>query len=150
MKQIAFTLAACVTAFLGCRSDDRPVSNNNAPIVTDPGPAPMPAPVAPEGTGGGPRDESGWTREGVLDRLAHARCEARERCLTAVSPTADHVSFGECIEVARADLRGSFGTSACSGYDTAKLDGCARELSAAACGSETKLTENCLESKLCK
>ena len=150
MKQIAFTLVACAAAFLGCKSDDRPVSNNNAPVVTDPGPAPIPAPAEPGAVGGGPLVEDAWSREGVIDRLAHARCQARERCLTSVSPTADHVSFGECIEVARADMRGAFGGAGCNAYDTAKLNGCARELSDAACGSETKLTEGCAESKLCK
>jgi hypothetical protein len=150
MKQIAITLVACAAGFLGCRSDDRPVSNNNAPVVTDPGPAPAPAPApAPEAIGGGPTVDM-WSREGAIDRLANARCEARERCGAVGKMTSDHTSFGECVSVARAELNGSFGASTCENYDSAKIDGCARELSDSPCGTETKLSENCVESKLCK
>jgi len=134
MKRIAITLAVGLFAVIGCRSDER-----SSTMTTD-----VPSATPPAGPiGGGPRTDA-WSRDGVIDRMAHARCVARERCGAIGKPTADHVSFSECVEVARADLRGSFGASTCDGYDHGKLEGCARELSDAACGTETKLTDNCV------
>jgi len=143
MKRIAFTFAVGLTMLLGCRSDERRTMSESAP-------APAPAPAPAEGVGGGPRADA-WSRDGAIDRLSHARCLARERCgAVGTAPRSDHMSFAECVEVARTDLQGSFGASTCDNYDEGKLAGCARELGEAPCGSENKLTDNCVESKLCK
>lgn len=133
MNRIAFTIAVSLLTMVGCRSEDRRSTNETPPSAV----------------GGGPRDDA-QSREGVIDRLAHARCEARERCGAIGSPTSDHVSFSECVEIARGELRSSFGASTCDAYANDKVEGCARELTGQACGSETKLTDNCVESKLCR
>jgi hypothetical protein len=147
IKGLTFAVAVGLFAFAGCKSDDRSTRTQEAPVIE---PAPVPAPP-PESVGGGPTAEgaSSWDREGAIDRLSHARCQARERC-GAVGAMRDHTSYGECVEVSRADLRGSFGAATCQGYDEGKLDGCARKLADSACGSESSLSEDCVESKLCK
>lgn len=140
MNRIAITLAVGLFAVAGCRSDDRRTTTNDVPQTSEP---------APEGVGGGPTVIDGWSHEGAIDRLAHSRCEARERCSGAGEPTSDHVSFGECVSTARTELRASFGSAPCESYDNGKVATCARELSDAACGSESKLSDNCAAAKLC-
>jgi hypothetical protein len=130
MKRIAFTIAVCLVAAAGCRSEKRTSTDESS-----------------GGVGGGPRTNA---REGVIDRLAHARCQARQRCGPKGTPITEHESYGECVDVARADLRGSFGAATCDAYDDAKIDACARTVAERACGPDNKLTDDCVESKLCR
>ena len=147
-KHLSMVVAVGLLAFAGCRADDRSTLSNETPT------APVSQPDQPSagvpGVGGGPvAPREGWDREATIDRLSQARCQARERC-GAASVMRDHTSFSECVEVARAELRGSFGASTCDLYDDEKLAGCARKASDSACGTESKLSDDCVESKLCK
>lgn len=143
IERLTSVVAVGLFAFAGCKSDDGSLRTQEAPVVvTEP---------APEAVGGGPvmDDARSRERETAIDRLSHARCQARERC-GAVGALRDHTSYGECVEISRADLQGSFGAATCQGYDDSKLGGCVRKLSDAACGTESSLSEDCVESKLCK
>lgn len=145
-------VAVGLIALAGCRADNRATTSteslNETPAINAP---PVSQPDQPSaGVGGGPvAPREGWDREATIDRLSQARCHARERC-GAVGVMRDHTSFSECVEVARADLRVSFGASTCDLYDEGKLAGCARKASDSACGTENKLTDDCVESALCK
>lgn len=141
MKRLSCILAVGLLTVIGCRADHRNSRSNEAPAA--------PEATPPEAMGGGPTTP-GWShREAAIDRLSHARCQARERC-GAIGVARDHTSYGECLEVSRADLRGSFGAATCQEYDDGKLDACARKLADIPCGQESKLSEDCVESKLCK
>lgn len=149
IKTISRVVVSGLFALTACR-DDRPRPNVEMPGAPEPAPTPQPEGTkAPEGTGGGPIAMDGRDRESAIDRLANARCQAAERC-GAVGVLRDHTSFSECVEIARADLRGSFGAATCGSYDEEKLATCARRTGDAACGSEKKLFDDCVESKLCK
>ncbi len=144
IKRLSFALAVGFFAFAGCRSDDRATGPSGTPT------APAPAtPAPPEAVGGGPVASTGSSREGTIDRLSHARCQARERCGN-VGVLRDHASYSECVEVARAELRGSFGAPTCTAYDEDKLDGCVRKVAEAPCGTENKLSDECVEAALCR
>jgi hypothetical protein len=148
-----YVLAIAVGAFAvaGCEVRDRSQPMTQGPVVE-----PVPAPAQPDqpsaGVGGGPPTAAardGWARDVAIDRLANARCSARERC-GYVGLLKEHASYFECVEQARIDLRASFGAQSCDNYDEDKLSGCARKASDAACGSENSLSEDCAESKLCR
>lgn len=146
IKRLPYAVAVGLFAFAGCRADER-TRANEVPVAPAPEPGPEPT-APPAGVGGGPAAQGRWGREGAIDRLAHARCQARERCGN-VGTLRDHASYSECVEVARSELRGSFGAATCESYDDDKLSGCVRKLGDSACGNESQLSEECVESALC-
>lgn len=146
IKRLSYAAAVGLFVLAGCRADDRTRANE---VPAAPAPEPTPEATAPPaGMGGGPATQGTRDREGAIDRLAQGRCEARERCGN-VGTLRDHASYSECVAVARAELRGSFGAATCESYDDDKLAGCARKLSESPCGKESQLSEECVESALC-
>lgn len=146
IKKLTMAAVVGLFALFGCKSDDGSLRTQGAPVINEPT---FNAP-APEAIGGGPAaTDLARDREATIDRLSHARCQARERC-GAVGALRDHTSYGECVEISRADLRNSFGAPICQGYDEGKVAGCAGKLADSACGTESSLSEDCVESKLCK
>lgn len=130
----------------GCRADRGVTAYEEPPSAGPVNDARAGGVPPPEVTGGGPADH--WSRDGVIDRLAHARCEAKQRC-GDVAPVRGFMSYSECVATARHDLRFAFGAPTCEAYADDRVDACAQKQVDARCGTEDTLSAECVEASLC-
>ncbi len=140
--------AVALVAGIGCRSHD-PTGRGGDTVVV---PAPERGPAGttvPNGNGGGPAAGDTPEREGAIDSLAHARCNAAARC-GAIGSLREEPTYWECVEIARVDLRTSFGASTCTAYDGQKLAACVKRTADASCNSYSVLADECAEPRLCR